>query len=288
MLIILTTNTLFFFFCQYKKDNGWVDVLWGITFIIPLAALLAFRSSMEGYQPDLRCWLVVALVTIWAVRLSTHICLRHKGEEDFRYQNFRREWTQAGGQVGYYWRAFLYVFMLQGAFSLIVNSAALYVVIYSKGEQLTLIDLVGCCVWAIGFLIEWIADEQLKQHMADKSKGKSKFIKWGLWRYSRHPNYFGEALLWWGIYLLAIQVQSGYITVYAPLCITLLLRFVSGVPLLEEKYKDNPEFKEYMKETNVFFPWFCSKEVEAKQVEPGFDSGWLQYEKVMRGRWQSL
>ena len=133
MLIILVTNTLFFFYCQYKKDNGYVDVLWGITFVLPLAGLLFKRMQTENYGPDLRCWLAFALVTAWAVRLSVHIWARHKGEEDFRYQNFRREWTDAGGQWGYYWRAFTYVFMMQGAFSLVVNSASLYVVIYSNG-----------------------------------------------------------------------------------------------------------------------------------------------------------
>ena len=82
---MLVTNTLFFFYCQYKKDNGWVDVLWGITFVLPMIGLLAKRQTMEGYHPDLRCWLVFALVTIWALRLAIHICARHKGEEDFRY-----------------------------------------------------------------------------------------------------------------------------------------------------------------------------------------------------------
>ena len=93
-----------------------------------------------------------------------------------------------------------------------------------------------------GFLFEWIGDEQLKRHLADESMGKSKFIKTGLWRYTRHPNYFGEAVLWWGIYLLACSVPWGFATVYAPLFITLLIRYVSGVPFLEAKYESNPEF----------------------------------------------
>ena len=96
--------------------------------------------------------------------------------------------------------------MLQAGFSLIVNSAALYTVIYSNGEKLGALDIAGVAVWAAGFFIEWIADEQLRQHLADKSPNRTKFIKWGLWRYSRHPNYFGEALLWWGVYLMAIPV----------------------------------------------------------------------------------
>ena len=99
----------------------------------------------------------------------------------------------------------------------------------------------------------------MKMHLADKTPGKSKFIKWGLWRYTRHPNYFGEAVLWWGIWLIACSIDWGWVTVFAPLFISILVRFVSGVPLLEEKYKDNPEFIEYCKETNVFCPWFVNK-----------------------------
>lgn len=177
-----------------------------MTFVAPLTGLLIKRQMMEDYNADVRCWLVFSLVTVWAIRLSWHITRRHTGVEDFRYQNWRKEWTEAGGQWGYYWRAFLIVFMLQAGFSLIVNSASLYIVIYSNGEALSWLDLVGVIVWVIGFLIEWIADEQLSQHLADKSADRTKFIKWGLWRYSRHPNYFGEALLWWGIYMMAIPV----------------------------------------------------------------------------------
>mmetsp|Transcript_47905 Transcript_47905/g.63387 ORF Transcript_47905/g.63387 Transcript_47905/m.63387 type:complete len:236 (+) Transcript_47905:1-708(+) len=205
-VIVATTNTLFFFYCQYKKDNSYIDVLWGITFVLPLAGLLAKRILSEAYQPDLRCWLALTFVTIWALRLSYHIWSRHKGEEDFRYQNFRRDWTAAGGTWGYYWRAFLIIFMMQGAFSLIVNSAALYVMIYSNGEALSWFDLAGAIVWASGFSFEWIADEQLKDHLAKRDREQGKFIKSGLWRYTRHPNYFGESVLWWGVYLLAVPV----------------------------------------------------------------------------------
>ena len=146
----------------------------------------------------------------------------------------RKRWTEAGGQCGYYWRTFLYVFGMQGLFSLIVNSAALYVYIYSaSGSHLIWSDYAGIVVWILGFAIEWIGDNQLKNHLADKTPGKKKFIQHGLWRYTRHPNYFGEAVLWWGIWLLAVSVEWGWVTFYAPLFIGLLVRYVSGVPLLE-------------------------------------------------------
>lgn len=97
------------------------------------------------------------------------------------------------------------------------------------------------------------------QKFRDDPKNRGQLIKSGLWRYSRHPNYFGEALLWWGVFIIACSVEYGWITIYAPLFITLLIRFVSGVPLLEKKYAARPEFQEYMKETNVFAPWFVRK-----------------------------
>ena len=123
-----------------------------------------------------------------------------------------------------------------------MNSAALYTAIYSSKEILVWTDYVGATVWLFGFLFEAIGDHQLTVHLADKTPGKKKFIMWGLWRYTRHPNYFGEAVLWWGVWIIACSIKWGWVTFYAPLFISLLVRYVSGVPLLEAKYKDNPEF----------------------------------------------
>ena len=117
-------------------------------------------------------------------------------------------------------------------------------------------DYAGFSIFAIGFLMEVIGDAQLTAHIANKDPNKGKFVKHGLWRYSRHPNYFGEALLWWGLFVVSLGVPKGYITVFSPLIITLLLRFVSGVPLLERKARKHPEWAQYEAETNVFFPWF--------------------------------
>lgn len=135
----------------------------------------------------------------------------------------------------------------------------MFVIIYTAEKGLIWIDYIGICVWIFGFVFEVVGDEQLKYHLADKTPGKKKFIAWGLWRYTRHPNYFGEAVLWWGIWLIACADQYGWATFFAPLFINLLLRFVSGVPLLEKKYAGRPEWEHYCKETNVFFPWFVSK-----------------------------
>ena len=104
-----------------------------------------------------------------------------------------------------------------------------------------------------------MSDKQLANHLANPKPGTGKFIKSGLWRYSRHPNYFGEAVLWWGIFLIALNVEYGWITFFSAAFINFLLRFVSGVPFPEKKYKSNPEWQQYCKETNVFCLWFYKK-----------------------------
>lgn len=150
---------------------------------------------------------------------------------------------------------------------MLVNSASLYTSIYSGSNELYWPDYVGLAIWIIGFAIEVIGDEQLKRHIADKSPGKKKFIAWGLWRYTRHPNYFGEVVLWWGIWVIACACKWGWITVFAPISITLLVRFVSGVPLLEKKYEARDDWKVYCKETNVFVPWFVKKTPAIEEKE---------------------
>ena len=106
-------------------------------------------------------------------------------------------------------------------------------------------DYLGLAVFLVGFAIEIIADEQLRAFLKDRNPDKGKFCKQGLWRYSRHPNYFGEAVLWWGIFLMACSIKWGWATFFSPVIITLLVRFVTGVPMLEEKNKENEEFKLY-------------------------------------------
>lgn len=123
-------------------------------------------------------------------------------------------------------------------------------------NSLTAFDIIGAVVWLMGFTIEVMSDRQLANHLANPKPGTGKFIRSGLWRYSRHPNYFGEAVMWWGIFLIAVNLEYGWITVYSPIFITTFLRFVSGVPFPEKKYANNPEWQAYCKETNVFCLWF--------------------------------
>lgn len=256
---VFAFNLFFYFVAQIKKDNSIIDYLWGLIFIVPNLISLCISGNWNE-----RTILMLVIVSIWGLRLAWHIFSRHSGKEDFRYQDMRKRWTEVSTSY-YYWAAFIYVFMMQAFFSLIVNSAAIFVSVWS-GPQFFALDVVGAAIWAFGLIFEMVADYQL-QAFRDDTSNRGKLIKSGLWRYSRHPNYFGEACLWWGTYIIACSVEWGWVTFYAPLFITLLVRFVSGVPLLEEKYKNRPEFKIYMKETNVFCPWFVRKVSESEIQE---------------------
>lgn len=254
-MVVIGGNIIGFLYCQAKKDNSYIDVFWGLTFITPIAALL-IAYAVIGQEIYARVILNAVLVSIWGFRLAYHIGIRHT-KEDFRYVDMRTRWMQ-GGEAAYYLQAFVYIFMLQGLFSLIVNSASLFTTIYTSDNTLIWSDYVGAAVWIFGFAFECLGDHQLKVHLADRTEGKKKFIMWGLWRYTRHPNYFGEAMLWWGIWIIAAGIQWGWVVIYAPLFIGVLIRWVSGVPLLEAKYSERQDWKEYCHETNCFFPWFVN------------------------------
>lgn len=221
---------------------------------------------------DARTITLNACLTVWALRLAWHIGKRHTGE-DYRYVSLRERMSKCG-TAGYYVLSFLLIFMLQAGLSLCVNYTIMRVTATSSlqtfgavnaGKQaFAWTDYVGFSLFAIGFLFEAFADSQLTSHIADTDPEKGKFCKRGLWRYTRHPNYFGEALLWWGFFVVSLGVPNGYVTVFSPLVMSLLLRYVSGVPLLERKARKHPEWAQYEAETAVFFPWFWDKNAVAK------------------------
>lgn len=177
-------------------------------------------------------------VFIWGLRLSSYIFVRHKSE-DYRYKQMREGWEK-GGSCVYYLKAFFFVFVGQGIFSLINNSSALFTNLMTKYDpednEIKITDYIGLTIWALGFIIEVASDYQLASHLKNKKPGAGKFIKSGFWRYSRHPNYFGEAVMWWGIWIISCGTKDGWITVWSCIFITFFLRFVSGVPFPEAKY----------------------------------------------------
>ena len=247
-IVIFIYFFAFFLVAQFIRNNSIVDMGWGAGFVV-----VAFVTLISQGAYVERNLLVTLLITIWGGRLTYYIVRRNWGKpEDFRYAKWRKEWGS--------WlvpRAFLQVFMLQGLLMLIIGYPII-VVNSSPQPGLNFIDYLGLFIWITGFIFESVGDKQLAEFKKDPAN-KGHVIQSGLWKYTRHPNYFGEATMWWGIFLLSISVPLGWSAVISPLTITLMLLYVSGVPMLEKKYKDNPEFQEYARRTNKFFPWFPKK-----------------------------
>lgn len=243
-LAVFCYMSILFVIALFKRDNSIADIGWGLGFVI--VALLTFFLE-QGFTA--RHILVTALVVIWGMRLSTHIYLRNRGKgEDPRYAAWRKKWGK-----WFVVRSFLQVFMLQGLLLLFIAFAIILVNSSSTGG-LSILDICGLIVWIIGFLFESIGDYQLKRFIADE-QNRGHILTTGLWRYTRHPNYFGEATMWWGIFLIALSVPYGWTAIISPAVITFLLLRVSGVILLEKEFTDNEEFNEYKRRTSAFIPW---------------------------------
>ncbi len=226
------------------RRNDIVDIAWGMGFI-----LITVISQILYPGFELRRLLINILVLLWGLRLAIYIHIRNKAKsEDFRYANWRREW-------GRFWviRSYFQVFMIQGLFMLFI-SYPIYANIHAEYVGLNVLDHIGILVWLIGFYFEAIGDYQMMKFKKNKDN-KGKIMTEGVWKYTRHPNYFGESAIWWGLFLLSYS-STGWITIISPGAITFTLLFLSGIPLLEKKYKDNPEFQEYAKKTSAFIPWF--------------------------------
>ncbi len=236
---------IFFIVGTVIKNNSIVDIGWGMGFV-----LIAVVTFFAGDDFSIRSLIVTILVILWGGRLAYHIIKRNWGKpEDFRYAKWREEWGK--------WlipRAFFQVYMLQGLLMLIIAYPVILVNSRHQAE-LGFFDFIGLAVWIVGYFFEVVGDRQLADFLK-KPENKGKIMKEGLWRYTRHPNYFGEAVMWWGIWIISLSVPGGITAIISPLLITLLLLFVSGVPMLEKSMQDNPDFQQYMKETNKFVPWF--------------------------------
>ncbi len=228
-----------------KRDASIVDVFWGLGFVV--VAWLTFLQA-DGYLG--RKILITLLTTLWGLRLAMHILIRDWGHgEDRRYQAWR---AQYGAR--FWWVSLFTVFGLQGvllwAISLILQVGQMSAI----PARLVILDFLGTIVWTVGFIFEAVADWQLYRFKADP-ENKGKVMKKGLWAYSRHPNYFGESLIWWGLFLITLATPGSFWTVISPMVITFLLLKVSGVTLLEKTIVDSrPEYRDYIESTSSFIP----------------------------------
>jgi steroid 5-alpha reductase family enzyme len=255
--LIITTFvfvTILYFAAQWIKDASIMDIFWGLGFILNTftALYLSYYNNVE-LSPSVVKLATGLLILIWGIRLSWHILSRHRGE-DPRYVAWRHDWGAT-----YWWRSYAQIFLLQGALMLLILTPVILLMGTSIASYSKIIFGLGILIWLKGFIFESVADYQLEK-FRENVFNKGKLLTHGVWKYSRHPNYFGEALQWWGIFIIVLSVTPSpapwYVLIIGPLTITLLIRFVSGVPMTEERMKKNPHFHAYASKTNAFFPWF--------------------------------
>jgi steroid 5-alpha reductase family enzyme len=226
----------------WRGDVSIVDSLWSLLFLLALGVYVLVNES-NGPRTEL----VLIMVGLWALRLSAYITVRNHGQgEDRRYRAIREN-----HQPRFWLKSLYMVFLLQGFLAWVICLPAIAAV--SGQAPPGPLDLLGLLVWSLGMFFEVVGDHQLtrfrKRHAADDA-----VLNTGLWRYTRHPNYFGEAAIWWGVYLIALSAGGGW-TIFAPILMTFLLLRVSGVSMLEKDIADRrPAYRDYIRQTNAFFP----------------------------------
>lgn len=228
------------------RDVSIVDIAWGAAgALIALATLFLAAGALP------RQLLLTAMTVSWGGRLALHIGVRKRGKgEDFRYAAMRADHGEA-----FRIRSLFTVFLFQAVLIWAIAIPVQVGQVATEPPGLTLLDFLGAAVWAVGFAFETVADRQLRAFLADPGN-RGKVMDRGLWRYSRHPNYFGDSLIWWGIFLVAAATPWGWTTFFSPLLMTFFLVKVSGVPMLEEALARRREgYREYMERTSSFIPW---------------------------------
>ncbi len=242
---LLTYMSGLFVVSLITKNNGVADIGYGVAFMVVIAATFIQTPTSDDYL-----LILIALPFIWGLRLASRIYQKNRGKsEDFRYKAWRDEWGSS-----FVWRSYLQIYILQGLVVFIVALPFTLALIYPASVYNTTFFYVGLALWLLGFFFETVGDYQLDKFIRNP-ENKGKIMMYGLWKYSRHPNYFGESTMWFGIAIISLSLSSvPFIAVVSPLLITFLLLKVSGVPMLEKHFGGNPDWEEYKKKTSVFIP----------------------------------
>jgi steroid 5-alpha reductase family enzyme len=268
MLVICGYSALFLLFYlliafivgTLKKNNGLMDIFYGPGYFVVALTSLIFYIILSN-TVNIRQILTTILVFIWAFRLATYVFIRNRGKpEDFRYQTMRKRW-----KTNIVLKSLIRVYLFQGFVIFIIAFPVWFINISNNPPIINLLDFagitlwLGIVVWLLGFIFETIGDYQLFEFKKDPNN-KGKIMDRGLWKYTQHPNYFGEVTQWWGIFIITLAIPFGFISVVGPIFITYMIIKVSGIRLLNYRYKDDDKYAEYKKRTSVFFPWFPKKE----------------------------
>ena len=246
-LCLFIYMSILFIIALIKKNNAIADIGYGGGFIVvSLVSLIQNGGHIYATIPYL-------LVLLWGIRLAIRIGIRNHGKpEDFRYAAWRKEWKN------FYLRSYLQIFMLQGLIIYVISAPVLMINLFPKTVNYWVFGL-GILVWIVGYLFEVIGDYQLDEFLKLPMK-PSRYMQSGLWSLTRHPNYFGEATMWTGIFIISLGASMyGVYAVIGPILITFLLTKVSGIPMVEKRWKDDAEWKKYAKKTPAFIPRLNSK-----------------------------
>lgn len=243
--VIVILSTLTWVLSLFLKDVSIVDSAWSLMFLV--SGIYYYQSTIT---PDIRTDIFFGLLIVWSLRLAIHLTWRNWGEpEDRRYQDIRKKYSP-----NFEFKSLFIIFVFQAVLASIVSLPVVSVMgTQSEATNVGVVEYVAILIWSIGFLYESIADWQLAKFKSDESN-TNKVMNAGLWRNTRHPNYFGEFLIWWGFYIYAFSTGPWWVIISPLLMSWLLLKF-SGVVMLEETIiKRRPKYQEYIDKTNAFFP----------------------------------
>lgn len=242
--VVLSLMTLLWLISLPLRDASIVDPFWGTGFVV-VAWTSLLLSPAQGWRP----FLLAVLTTIWGLRLSLYLLWRNWGHaEDRRYVAMREHHG-----MSFWWISLFSVFALQAIILWFVSLPLQAAAVVDGNDQIGIIDVLGVVLWGIGVFFESVGDWQLARFKADPTN-KGRVMDRGLWRFTRHPNYFGDTCVWWGLFLVACAAGAWW-TVLSPAVMTFFLMRISGVTLLEKTIVDRrPEYADYIKRTNALFP----------------------------------
>jgi len=247
LLTALTLMTFAFGFSRLVRRTDIIDMMWGTVIVVLAIASLLANPYGVGLGMNVQT-VATALVSVWGIRLSYHIARRLlRTPEDPRYKQLRKKW-RGNDAINTYLR----VFVVQAVLAVCVASSVICINM-AEDTEISAVAWVGIAIWGIGFLFEAIGDWQLKRFLTN-AKTKNALMTRGLWRYTRHPNYFGEATMWWGVGIIALAQPIGWMGLLSPVIITYLLLYVSGVPLAEKRAEKKAGWKAYSRRTSKFVP----------------------------------
>lgn len=249
-LVIMSVMTFLWIVSIIIKNVSIVDIFWGLGFVISCGFYF-----LNSHGNESRKIILMSLAALWGFRLTGYLAWRNVGKgEDFRYREFRRKY----GEKRYWWISFFQTFLLQGVLMWLISAPLLGAQYYGQDTPPGILDYTGMALWIIGFTFETGGDLQLAHFKANPSN-RGKVLDRGFWRYTRHPNYFGDSAVWWGFALICMASGS-YLPALGSLLMTALIIRVSGVALLEKTLKEEkPQYREYIEKTSSFIPWFPKK-----------------------------